>query len=265
MVRHWLRVALVGGAVLAGPVAARAEVRLSIANGHVSLEAKDATLRQILDEWARVGQTKFVNVERLTGSAMTLQLTDMPEAQALDILLRSASGYLLAPRAVAVTNASQFDRILVMPTSTPPRSSAAAPATPPTATFPPPFPGGMPPPDALDDDPMPGGPPGANPNPRGPSFPWFPGASPQGPGGIANPSRPVFPTQGAPFPPQASPFPVQVPGGPGVMPSQSMPFPPPAGAFPGASPPGGMPVGVSVPGMMVQPPQATQPAQLEPQ
>src|SRR5947208_2417527 len=95
---------------------ARAEVHLTIQNGRVTLIAKDATLRQILTEWARVGQTRIVNGERVPGGALTLQLTDVPELQALDILLRSLSGYVAAPRAAAVANASQFDRILIIPT-----------------------------------------------------------------------------------------------------------------------------------------------------
>ena len=49
--------------------------------------AKDATVRQILAEWARVGQTKIVNVERIPGGPLTLELNNVPEAQALDILL----------------------------------------------------------------------------------------------------------------------------------------------------------------------------------
>ena len=35
-----------------------ADVRVTMQDGKVSVVAKDATLRQILTEWARVGQTK---------------------------------------------------------------------------------------------------------------------------------------------------------------------------------------------------------------
>ena len=41
---------------------------------------------------------KVVNVERIPGGPLTLELSDMPEAQALDVLLRSVSGYMAAPR-----------------------------------------------------------------------------------------------------------------------------------------------------------------------
>ena len=64
----------------------------------MSLSAKNATVGQILAEWAKVGQTKIVNAERVGGGPMTLELTDVPEAEALEILLRSAGGYVLAPR-----------------------------------------------------------------------------------------------------------------------------------------------------------------------
>src|SRR5881628_4232215 len=102
--------------VMAAVAPAYADVQIAMQNGRVSVVAKDATLRQILTEWARVGQTKIVNVERIPGGPMTLELTNVPEQQALDLLLRSVSGYMTAPRPVAVANLSQFDRVVVMPT-----------------------------------------------------------------------------------------------------------------------------------------------------
>ena len=103
--------------------AAHAEVRVSIRDGRVSIVAKDATVRQILVEWARVGKTKIINVERIPGGPLTLELKDVSEAEALDILLRSLSGYIAAPRVTrASADVSAYDSILVMPTT------AAAPA-----------------------------------------------------------------------------------------------------------------------------------------
>src|SRR5689334_1768180 len=95
---------------------ASADVRLTMQDGRVSIVAKDATVRQILNEWARVGQTKIVNVDRVPGGPLTLELTDVPEAQALQVLLRSLSGYITAPRSAGAANLSQFDRIIIMPT-----------------------------------------------------------------------------------------------------------------------------------------------------
>src|ERR1700712_6067597 len=106
-----MKATLIGIAVWLGAVStASADVHLTMQNGRVSLVAKDATVRQILTEWARVGQTKIVNMERVPGGPVTLELTNMPEAQALEILLRSLSGYITAPRPVDVANLSHFDR-----------------------------------------------------------------------------------------------------------------------------------------------------------
>ena len=114
------------------PSTASADVQLTMQDGRVSLVAKDATVRQILTEWARVGQTKIVNVERIPGGPMTLELNNVPEAQALDVLLRSVSGYLAAPRAGATrANLSRFDRIIVMPTLAGARPPAGAAPPPP--------------------------------------------------------------------------------------------------------------------------------------
>ena len=118
---------IVGVTLTATTVAA--EVHVTMADGRVTISAKDATVGQILSEWARVGQTRIVNIERLPGTPMSLELTNLPEAQALDTVLRSASGYLAAPRAVALPNASAYDRIFVLATSTgtPARAASALP------------------------------------------------------------------------------------------------------------------------------------------
>lgn len=109
---------LLAGLVIAVCTAssASADVRVTMHDGRVSIVAKDATVRQILAEWARVGQTKIVNLERIPGGPVTLELTDVSEAKALEVLLRSLSGYIAAPRATDVANLSQYDRIVVIPT-----------------------------------------------------------------------------------------------------------------------------------------------------
>jgi hypothetical protein len=109
---------------MAGP--ARADVRLSIHDGLVSVSAHDATLRQILSEWARIGQTKIINLERVPGGPINLEFVDLPESRALEVLMRSLSGYLAAPRPTRINNASRFDRIIVMPTAASPRTASPA-------------------------------------------------------------------------------------------------------------------------------------------
>jgi hypothetical protein len=106
------------------------ELQLSIANGKVTLIADNVSPGVILAEWARIGQTKFVNAEKVTGPPVTLRLIDVPERQALDLVLRSASGYMAAPRALGVAGTSQYDRILNLASSRPTVSGPAPAAGP---------------------------------------------------------------------------------------------------------------------------------------
>ena len=236
---------------LAAASTASADVRVTMQNGRVSIVAKDATVRQILTEWARVGQTKIINVERIPGGPLTLELNDVPEANALEVLLRSLSGYIAAPRpanAQDSTNLSQFDRIIIMPTvaaARPAPSSAPPPVYSPQQTV------YSAPPAVGDDEPDDQRPAPPNmpqaPN-RGPVFNTFP--QPQ----VVNPQ-----TAGAP-----TAFPGQQP--PTGVPQQQQGAQPPAtfGATPTA--PYG---GVAVPGMVAPPPPGAQqpgqqPGQVQP-
>jgi hypothetical protein len=154
-----LAVATLSGLTWLAPPAAAGDVSLTIANGRISIVAHDATPRQILEAWARQGHTRIVNVERVSGGPDTLVLTNEPEAKALAVLLRSVAGYIAAPRRVPMADASQYDRILIMPTSyaTPPpayRADAPQPMRPPAIFEPPPDPTAL----ANDDNPAPGPP-----------------------------------------------------------------------------------------------------------
>jgi hypothetical protein len=195
---------------------ASADVHLTIQDGRVSIVAKDATVRQILTEWARVGQTKIVNVERIPGGPMSIELNNVPESQALEVLLRAMSGYIAAPRAVDVANLSRFDRIIVMPTLAGARPPAgAAPPPPPVFQQAPQFTQPV-----ADDDDEPPAPNVQTPQGRGPVFNTFP--QPQ----VVNPNGPNGMPNGQPATPQNAPT---------AQPS--------------------VPGGVAIPGMIVQPPQ----------
>lgn len=111
-------------------VASAGTVKVSIHDGRVTILAEDVSVRQILDEWSRVGQTRMVNADKVFGPTVTLQLVDVPEREALDTLLRSVSGYIAAPRQAALANASMYDRITIMATSHAPAMSAVASAVP---------------------------------------------------------------------------------------------------------------------------------------
>ncbi len=180
-----LRVAILVAAVCLPASASAGELVLSFKDGRVTLKATDVSLRQVLNEWARLGQTKVVGLEKLTGSPITLELTDVPEKQALEILLRSVAGYVAAPRrALASTAMSQFDRLVLLPTSI---ASAAPIAGPRPAAFSPTPPTPFPDPIQLaneepesNDAPNPPGVPVFNPNGEPPN----PAAFPAGPGGL---------------------------------------------------------------------------------
>jgi hypothetical protein len=101
---------------------------------------------------------------------VTLELKDVPEDQALDLLLRSVAGYLAAPRTPVLPNASRFDRVVVMATAAVPRTPvAASPQTTQPVFNPAPQPV---PNDAVEDEQPPNVMPPAN--PRGPLFNPFP-------------------------------------------------------------------------------------------
>jgi hypothetical protein len=211
-------------ALLALPAVASADVQLTFENGLVTLNARNATVREILAEWARVGKLRILNGERVPGGPITIQLTNVPEARALEIVLRSVSGYMAAPRRVAADGTSRFERILVLPTSSAPRQVASTPAPP--MRQPSSFPGTF--------------------NPQfNPPFPQ--------PGDF-----PVDDDQDAPRPVNVIPN----PGAPGAnfqQPQSDAP-PPPAQhqqfyqSAPGLAPGGVPPAGVAAPGMIVPAP-----------
>ncbi len=115
------------------PAAAQA-LKLVFNEGRVSLDATGVPVRTIFAEWGKLGGTKVIGAERITGSPLTLKLEDVPESQALEIVLRSVAGYMAAPRsASAAAGASQFDRILVLATSAAPAPAARRPTPAPSA------------------------------------------------------------------------------------------------------------------------------------
>jgi hypothetical protein len=257
MLKKLCQAAVVSALVLAPVTSAEAgDLKLTIANGRVTLSAQDVPVRQILDEWARVGGTRIVNADKLVGPPVTLELRDVPEGRALETLLRSASGYVLAPRVAQSTGASMYDRVVIMPTSRPPAMAA----TPQPFASRPPQPNLMPP--VVDDDEpqVPVMPPGAVPA----NVQQFPGPAPLQPGQqppVTTLSRPgQLPAQPPPYPgnpyqpiPQPQPVvrppntpgfpaaPTGVPAGPSGVPGG---VPGAATGVPGATrPPGGGPGG----------------------
>jgi hypothetical protein len=235
---------------------------LEFSDGKVSIDATAVPVRTILAEWARLGGTRVVGAEKVTGAPLTIKLEKMPEAQALAIVLRNVAGYMAALRPASATGASAYDRILVMATSTTPPPAAAAAGR---------------------------GAAGTNAGQRGRA----PFAPPQQPADVENAvaaddpadtgvNEPAFqfPQQnpfqnavgqpgpfGTPMPPGAQPpvfqFGGAQQGGVTVNPSPQQPMP--ALQFPGmpqpgaAVNPGGFGIGSQMPGVIVQPAQPGQP------
>jgi hypothetical protein len=103
-----------------GPIAAQS-VKVEFRDGKVDIHAQNATVRAILQEWGKQGGTRIINGERIPGAPVTLELVGAYENQALEILLRGVSGYVVGPRQAGTSGASGFDRILILPTSNAPR------------------------------------------------------------------------------------------------------------------------------------------------
>lgn len=222
---------LVAAIALAAAPARAGDLTLQFSDGYVTLDARDVPVQLILHEWARRGNTQVVNAERIPATLVTLQLSHVPEKQALEVLLRSAAGYIAAPRTTP-GGASRFARIVVMPPSSapPPRQpSLRPPVRPPIAPQP-----NYPPPVLVDDqdqpvpvDPNTGMPlqgdgsdeaapdEGVNDgDPRSaPQASPYPGVQPYAPPG--DPPPPGVDEQGAPAPQPVAPGPT--PGGGAVV------------------------------------------------
>jgi hypothetical protein len=230
---------LVCGLAFLGTAAAvsAGELSVKIANGRATVIAKDVPIRQVLAEWAKVGETKVVNAERMPGGPVTLELVDVPEKEALDILLRTAAGYIAAPRPANLAGASQYDRVIILATSRPPAATATM--APPAFGRPAVQPVIQPPPDDDDGEPGDQGPmPAPVMGPNGPIQQAFPGPTVGPNGQVLGTSVPM----NVPVGPNGVPVgPNGVPVGPNGMPVNNQ--------APTTSP---------RPGMLPQPPQQQQ-------
>ena len=102
-------------AAAARPVAAdEDDLALSFAAGRVTVVAADVPLRAILDEWARLGDTRFVAASGLPARPVSVRMVDVPEREALRVLLRAAGGYVAESRSASQPGASAFERVLIM-------------------------------------------------------------------------------------------------------------------------------------------------------
>lgn len=230
--RRYILLALAALSVTAAPSAAQ-QVSFSMRDGLVTLDARNATVRQILTEWTRVGRVAIINAEKVAGAPVTLQLAGVPERQALDIVLRGVAGYMVSARpATAPPDAalSRFEKVLILATSTaPPPTPATTAGNGPRAQIAP-----QPPPVVPDQDDD--GDPADTPPSRGPVF------QPGQPGQMGMPGNGMQAPPGAPGQPQQQGAPSQTPpAGPTAGPQGGPRFQNGGGGYP--YPPASGPLG----------------------
>ncbi len=109
-----LTIALGLGCLTASLAAAGGAVQLTISDGRVWLVTHGATPQQILAEWTRIGGTRVDNAGLLPAAPLDLELAGVPEAQALEILLRNAN-VVVVGRWQPSTQASHIERIFIAP------------------------------------------------------------------------------------------------------------------------------------------------------
>lgn len=106
---------LIGAAVaMSAAVSAAEEPRFTMTEGRVTLIARDTPLGDVLAAWERAGSTRFIDAGALDEVSVSLHLVDVPEADALRLLLRPAAGYLAVPRTPRVPGASLYERVKVL-------------------------------------------------------------------------------------------------------------------------------------------------------
>jgi hypothetical protein len=196
------------------PAAVQRMLQLSFdGQGNITLIAQGVTLQDIFVEWTRLGGCYFPNADRLPRAMLVpLRFENVPELKVLDSLLRSAAGFMVAPRTTRTVGASAFEIVQILPTTTAVASGAYPPIN-----LPPPMPtAGSP------DDEIPPVTPVNQPQ-RGAD----PTANRPAPTSVGVPASSVFvPIQPVP---SNQPAPGQSTTGPG-RPGQTAPPPPPPGS-----------------------------------
>ena len=114
-----LTLAIAAGALAASPAAGQAP-DVSFAARRVTVIAHETTLAAILDAWERHGGSQFVGAGSLPDHPVSVQLVDVPEREALRVLLRSADGYVAIPGADSRPGGSAYDRVVIMATTASP-------------------------------------------------------------------------------------------------------------------------------------------------
>lgn len=110
----WTRIATAAALVAAGGPVAADDLELSFHAGRVTVVAADVPLVELLDEWTRLGATRFVAADGLPARPVSVRMVDVPEREALRVLLRAAGGYIAESRSARQPGVSAFERVLIM-------------------------------------------------------------------------------------------------------------------------------------------------------
>ena len=126
--------AIVPGRAVAQTAASGRTLELTFHNGLVTLVARGVTVPEIMTEWARQGGSRVVNAEKMTGGPVNYEFHDVPETVVLQSVLRSAAGFIAAPRrAGGPSGPSSIEQVVILAVS---RPSATAVITMPTNPMP---------------------------------------------------------------------------------------------------------------------------------
>lgn len=87
---------------------------VSCDKGRMTIVADSVALRTIIQEWARVGGVRLVNPQYVSLVPVSVDLRNLPEGEALEVLLRALPGYMLQQRSTESGGASVFEKLAVM-------------------------------------------------------------------------------------------------------------------------------------------------------
>jgi hypothetical protein len=96
------------------------ELTLRVENGLVTLVAADVSIAQVLERWSTITGLKVISMDgKAAELRVSLQLTGVPERQALASLLRDISGYVMGEQRDPQSGIARIDRLMILPQATP--------------------------------------------------------------------------------------------------------------------------------------------------
>lgn len=89
-----------------------------IVGGAVTLRARDVTIDEILARWSeKTGLTVVSQNGHGSDIPVTMQISAVPEREALALVLRGLSGYIMGERRDPETGVVRIDRLVILPDS----------------------------------------------------------------------------------------------------------------------------------------------------